>query len=77
MSRDDSASPKAACLHLAGERAKIGAGVGTAAGFMRRNQERRQQAQVNKQAMAQYQADLDRYSQAFAACMQGRGYVVR
>jgi hypothetical protein len=50
---------------------------GTAAGFMRRNQERRQQAQVNKQAMAQYQADLDRYSQAFAACMQGRGYVVR
>jgi hypothetical protein len=61
----------------AGEGAKIGAGVGAAAGFMRRNQERRQQAQANEQANAQYQADLNRYNQAFAACMQGRGYVVR
>jgi hypothetical protein len=36
-----------------------------------------QQAHANEQAMAQYQADLGRYHQAFAACMQGRGYVVR
>ncbi len=61
----------------AGQGAKIGAGVGAAAGFMRRNQERRQQAQANDQAMAQYQADLANYNNAFAACMQGRGYVVR
>ena len=61
----------------AGKGAAIGAGVGATAGFMRRNQERRQQAYANDQAMAQYQADLGRYNQAFAACMQGRGYVVR
>ena len=61
----------------AGKGAAIGAGVGATAGLMRRNQERRQQAYANDQAMAQYQADLGRYNQAFAACMQGRGYVVR
>jgi hypothetical protein len=32
---------------------------------------------MNDQAMAQYQADLGRYNQAFAVCMQGRGYAVR
>ncbi len=61
----------------AGEGAAIGAGVGAAAGLIRKNRDRRQQAQMNDQAMAQYQADLGRYNQAFAACMQGRGYVVR
>jgi Glycine-zipper domain len=61
----------------AGKGAGIGAAVGATAGFMRRNQERRQQAYANDQAMAQYQAEAGRYNQAFAACMQGRGYVVR
>jgi hypothetical protein len=61
----------------AGEGAAIGAGVGATAGLIRKNRDRRQQAQMNDQAMAQYQADLGRYNQAFAACMQGRGYVVR
>jgi len=61
----------------AGKGAAIGAGVGATAGFMRKNQERRQQAQVNQQAQAQYQSDLNSYNNAFAACMQGRGYVVR
>jgi hypothetical protein len=61
----------------AGKGAAIGAGVGATAGLMRRNRERREQAYANDQAMAQYQADLGRYNQAFAACMQGRGYVVR
>jgi Glycine zipper len=61
----------------AGKGAAIGAGVGAGAGLIRKNRERRQQAQVNDQAMAQYQADLGRYNQAFAACMQGRGYVIR
>lgn len=61
----------------AGKGAAIGAAVGGGVGLMRKNQQRRQQAQVNDQAMAQYQADLGRYNQAFAACMQGRGYVVR
>jgi hypothetical protein len=61
----------------AGEGAAIGAGVGAAAGLTRRNRERRQEAQINDQAMAQYQADLGRYNQAFAACIEGRGYVIR
>jgi hypothetical protein len=60
-----------------GKGAAIGAGVGATAGLLRRNQQRRQQAQVNDQAAAQYQADMGRYSQAFAVCMQGRGYAVR
>lgn len=61
----------------AGKGAAIGAGVGATAGLIRKNRDRRQQAQMNDQAMAQYQADLGRYNQAFAVCMQGRGYVVR
>lgn len=61
----------------AGKGAAIGAGVGATVGLMRRNQERRQQAYANQQAQAQYQADMGRYNQAFAACMQGRGYTVR
>ncbi|WP_374368551.1 glycine zipper family protein [Dongia sp.] len=61
----------------AGQGAAIGAGVGATAGLLRKNRERRQQAQANDQAQAQYQADMGRYNQAFAACMQGRGYTVR
>lgn len=61
----------------AGKGAAIGAGVGATAGLIRKNQARRQEAQVNQQAAAQYQADVGRYNQAFAVCMQGRGYAVR
>jgi hypothetical protein len=61
----------------AGKGAAIGAGVGATAGLIRRNQARRQEAQINQQAAAQYQADMGRYNQAFAVCMQGRGYAVR
>jgi hypothetical protein len=61
----------------AGKGAAIGAGMGGTVGLMRRNQQRRQEANANDQAMAQYQADMGRYNQAFAACMQGRGYSVQ
>jgi hypothetical protein len=61
----------------AGKGAAIGAGVGATAGVIRKNQARRQEAQVNEQAAAQYQADMGRYNQAFAVCMQGRGYAVQ
>lgn len=44
---------------------------------MRRNQERRNQARQNDQAQQQSQADLGAYDNAFTACMQGRGCVVR
>jgi len=60
-----------------GKGAAIGAGVGATAGLIRKNQARRQEAQVNQQAAAQYQADMGRYYQAFAVCMQGRGYAVQ
>lgn len=61
----------------AGKGAAIGAAVGGTAGLMRRNRERRAEANYNQQAQAQYQADMGQYNQAFAACMQGRGYTVR
>jgi len=61
----------------AGKGAAIGAGVGATAGLIRKNRQRRQEAQINDQAAAQYQADMSRYNQAFAVCMQGRGYAVR
>jgi hypothetical protein len=61
----------------AGKGAAIGAGVGATAGLLRNGRERRQQASANDQAMAQYQADLGNYNNAFGACMQGRGYTVR
>lgn len=61
----------------AGKGAAIGAGVGATAGLMRRHRERRQESYANEQAMAQYQADMGQYNQAFAVCMQGRGYAVR
>jgi hypothetical protein len=61
----------------AGKGAAIGAGVGATAGLLRNGRERRQQAQANDQAAAQYQAELGNYNNAFGACMQGRGYVVR
>ena len=54
-----------------------GAAVGATAGVIRKNQARRQEAQINEQAAAQYQADVGRYNQAFAVCMQGRGYAVQ
>lgn len=61
----------------AGKGAAIGAGVGATAGLLRKGQQRRQQAQANQQAQAQYDASLARYNSAFAACMQGRNYVVK
>jgi hypothetical protein len=61
----------------AGKGAAIGAAVGGTAGVMRKNRERRQQAQVDQQAQAAYQADLQKYNQSFAACMSSRSYVMR
>ena len=61
----------------AGKGAAIGAAVGGTAGVMRKNRERRQQAQVDQQAANAYQADLAKYNQSFAACMSSRNYVMR
>jgi hypothetical protein len=61
----------------AGKGAAIGAAVGGTVGVVRRNRERRQEAQVNQQAYNAYQADLSKYNQSFAACMSSRNYVMR
>jgi hypothetical protein len=61
----------------AGKGAAVGAAVGGTAGVMRKNRERRQQAQANEQAQVEYQADLGKYNQSFAACMSSRNYVMR
>jgi hypothetical protein len=61
----------------AGKGAAVGAAVGGTVGVVRRNRERRQQAQTNQQAYNDYQADLTKYNQSFAACMSSRSYVMR
>jgi Glycine-zipper domain len=61
----------------AGKGAAIGAGVGGAAGLMRQGARNQQAAQAGQQAQAQQQANLQRYEQAYAACLSGRGYQVR
>lgn len=61
----------------AGKGAAIGAGVGAAAGLFRQRRARRSQQQAQQQASASQQQNLAQYNRAFAACMQGRGYVVK
>jgi YMGG-like Gly-zipper len=61
----------------AGKGAAIGAGVGAAAGAMRQNQRNQQAAMAAQQQQAAQQQGLQRYEQAYAACMGGRGYQVR
>jgi OmpA family protein len=61
----------------AGQGAAVGAGVGAAAGRMRQNDRNRQAAAASQQAQASQQAGLQRYDQAYSACMAGRAYQVR
>ena len=61
----------------AGKGAAIGAGVGAAAGLMRQGRANRDAAAANEQAQAQQQGNLQRYDQAYGACMGGRGYQVK
>jgi outer membrane protein with glycine zipper len=61
----------------AGKGAAIGAGVGAAAGRMRQNQYNRDVAAANQQAQASQAQGLQRYDQAYGACMSGRGYQVK
>jgi len=61
----------------AGKGAAIGAGVGAAAGGIRQRDRNRQAAQNAQQAQAAQQANLQRYEQAYGACMGGRGYQVK
>lgn len=61
----------------AGKGAAIGAGVGATAGLLRQGSRNHQAAQAAQQAQASQQANLQRYEQAYAACLAGRGYQVR
>jgi hypothetical protein len=61
----------------AGKGAAIGAGVGAAAGLMRQGARNRQAAEQAQQMNAQNSANLQRYEQAYGACLAGRGYQVK
>jgi hypothetical protein len=61
----------------AGKGAAIGAGVGAATGLMRQGARNRQAAEQAQQVNAQQSANLQRYEQAYAACLGGRGYQVK
>lgn len=56
--------------------AGIGAASGGLLGGMRRNDSRRQQDQWAAEQAGIYQADRERWTRAFTACMQSRGYTV-
>jgi YMGG-like Gly-zipper len=61
----------------AGKGAAIGAATGAAVGGIRQRSANQQAAAANQQAQAQHQANLQRYEQAYAACMSGRNYQVK
>ncbi len=61
----------------AGKGAAIGAAAGAVGGRARQNQHNRQAAEATQQAQASQQAGLQRYEQAYAACLGGRGYTVK
>jgi hypothetical protein len=61
----------------AGKGAAVGAVVGTMAGGARQRRTARAQEQQTQQAQAQSQGAMATYNRAFAACMEGRGYVVK
>ncbi|WP_322044732.1 YMGG-like glycine zipper-containing protein [Paraburkholderia sp. J67] len=61
----------------AGHGAAVGAAAGTMAGGVAHRQQRRAAANENAQIQASQQQALATYNQAWAACMQGRGYSVR
>lgn len=60
-----------------GRGAAIGAATGGLMGGMRNNQSRQQQSQWRREAQAQQARDRDRFTRAFTACMEARGYTVR
>ncbi len=61
----------------AGKGAAVGAVVGTMAGGSRQRRTARAQQQQTQQVQAQSQGAMATYNRAFAACMEGRGYVVK
>ncbi len=60
-----------------GRGAAMGAAGGGLLGGMRRNDSRREQEQWARDQTANYQQDRDRFTRAFTACMEARGFTVR
>lgn len=58
----------------AGHGAGVGAAAGVVAGGMRARQDRRQ---ANANAQNQQSSNLATFNQAYASCLEGRGYTVR
>ncbi len=60
----------------AGKGAAIGAAVGAGGGLLRDRRQMREQDQYNDAVKQEQQARLAEYDQAYATCLQGRGYSV-
>ncbi len=56
---------------------QYGGAIRGAAGGAALNRQNRESAQAAQQAQAQQQGSLQRYDQAYGACLAGRGYQVR
>jgi len=61
----------------AGKGAAIGAITGTVVGGSRQRRRMQAEDQQQQQIQQQVNAALAQYNKAFAACMEGRGYVVK
>jgi hypothetical protein len=61
--------------------AAVGAAGGGTLGVMKRRAQKRQEAQVQEQQAqargSQYEAKRSEYNRAYAACLEGKGYVVK
>lgn len=61
----------------AGRGAATGAAVGVVAGGARQRGKAQAQQQTQQQQQAQTQQGLDKYTRAYSACLEGRGYTIK
>jgi hypothetical protein len=60
-----------------GHGAATGAAVGVVAGGAKQRQTAKAQQQAQQQQQAQTKQSLDKYTKAYSACLEGRGYTVK
>ena len=57
--------------------AAIGAGAGAVGGGVKQQQQRQQQEAAAQESQANQQAQMNNYSKAKSACLEGRGYTIK
>jgi hypothetical protein len=60
-----------------GKGAAAGAAVGILAGGIRQRRERKSADSMNQQLQQQQQQHLEKYTRAYGACLEGKGYTVK